>query len=294
METFIDLDGDGKPDVGGKKGTSGADKLEGSDMDEKLEGAKGDDVLSGGKGDDFLMGGEGADTLIGGNGAGAIDTAAFTGSASIYDIATASKWVSVKDSDGTYETAANGDIKILTAANQASSGYTAVQGYSVTTKDVDGDGTVSDSEKSGSTTVVDLVFEVENFEFADAMYKSTVEVNVDDYDFDFVIDFAEVLGALGDDTIKASNTAGLDSLLPGWLSGASLNLGHVFAGNNFIDGGAGIDDIEAGAGDDFIDPGSVSKDKGEKVDGGAGNDTCLLYTSPSPRDGLLSRMPSSA
>ena len=26
----------------------------------------------------------------------------------------------------------------------------------------------------------------------------------------------------------------------------------------------------------------------------ANNDTCLLYTSPSPRDGLLSRMPSSA
>ena len=26
----------------------------------------------------------------------------------------------------------------------------------------------------------------------------------------------------------------------------------------------------------------------------AGNTTCLLYTSPSPRDGLLSRMPSSA
>ena len=25
-----------------------------------------------------------------------------------------------------------------------------------------------------------------------------------------------------------------------------------------------------------------------------GTDTCLLYTSPSPRDGLLSRMPSSA
>src|SRR5680860_1250811 len=29
-------------------------------------------------------------------------------------------------------------------------------------------------------------------------------------------------------------------------------------------------------------------------DTGAGGDTCLLYTSPSPRDGLLSRMPSSA
>ena len=29
-------------------------------------------------------------------------------------------------------------------------------------------------------------------------------------------------------------------------------------------------------------------------DGNKLNDTCLLYTSPSPRDGLLSRMPSSA
>ena len=28
--------------------------------------------------------------------------------------------------------------------------------------------------------------------------------------------------------------------------------------------------------------------------GGSSSDTCLLYTSPSPRDGLLSRMPSSA
>ena len=27
---------------------------------------------------------------------------------------------------------------------------------------------------------------------------------------------------------------------------------------------------------------------------GIGGNTCLLYTSPSPRDGLLSRMPSSA
>ena len=104
-----------------------------------------------------------------------------------------------------------------------------------------------------------------------------MEVNVDDYDFDFKIDFSEVLGALGNDTIKASNTSGLNSLLPGWLSDASLNLANVFAGNNFIDGGAGIDDIEAGAGDDFIDPGSRSGDKNEKVDGGAGNDTLRLY-----------------
>ena len=31
-----------------------------------------------------------------------------------------------------------------------------------------------------------------------------------------------------------------------------------------------------------------------RVGGGAGGPGCLLYTSPSPRDGLLSRMPSSA
>ena len=70
METFIDLDGDGLPDVGGKKGTSGTDLLEGSDMDEKLEGKIGDDVLNGGNGDDTLVGGEGNDTLVGGNGGG--------------------------------------------------------------------------------------------------------------------------------------------------------------------------------------------------------------------------------
>ena len=34
----------------------------------------------------------------------------------------------------------------------------------------------------------------------------------------------------------------------------------------------------------FGDPNAVKRD----------DETCLLYTSPSPRDGLLSRMPSSA
>ena len=38
---------------------------------------------------------------------------------------------------------------------------------------------------------------------------------------------------------------------------------------------------------------SVNEEYYENDDGGGGKD-CLLYTSPSPRDGLLSRMPSSA
>ena len=39
----------------------------------------------------------------------------------------------------------------------------------------------------------------------------------------------------------------------------------------------------------------VAEPVGRRVPrGGEGLDLCLLYTSPSPRDGLLSRMPSSA
>ena len=37
-----------------------------------------------------------------------------------------------------------------------------------------------------------------------------------------------------------------------------------------------------------------NKSGGEIFRDGEGNNICLLYTSPSPRDGLLSRMPSSA
>ena len=100
METFIDLDGDGLPDVGGKKGTSGTDLLEGSDMDEKLEGKIGDDVLNGGNGDDTLVGGEGNETLVGGNGGGD-DTAVFEGNRANYEIDTnVNIWVAHNNSDG--------------------------------------------------------------------------------------------------------------------------------------------------------------------------------------------------
>ena len=43
---------------------------------------------------------------------------------------------------------------------------------------------------------------------------------------------------------------------------------------------------------DNIDPESIELSIGIAGDGGASN--CLLYTSPSPRDATLSRMPSSA
>ena len=53
----------------------------------------------------------------------------------------------------------------------------------------------------------------------------------------------------------------------------------------------GAKDIFAKGRDWIIDEMKASGLRGR---GGAGFPTCLLYTSPSPRDGLLSRMPSSA
>ena len=46
--------------------------------------------------------------------------------------------------------------------------------------------------------------------------------------------------------------------------------------------------------DSFINPATTKKLTITPPSGGAPPDPCLLYTSPSPRDGLLSRMPSSA
>ena len=61
----------------------------------------------------------------------------------------------------------------------------------------------------------------------------------------------------------------------------------------------GIDDISKMASvmlSEFDLNGRVALHKGEFIgrDGELTSGTCLLYTSPSPRDGLLSRMPSSA
>ena len=44
---------------------------------------------------------------------------------------------------------------------------------------------------------------------------------------------------------------------------------------------------------DYEDTGIAYEEAGETFYEGVNKD-CLLYTSPSPRDGLLSRMPSSA
>ena len=99
------------------------------------------------------------------------------------------------------------------------------------------------------------------------------------------------------------------------------------AGQDYLDGGEGVDLLMGGSGDDVLlggnDNDSLWGDGGateliiippddpeqtgffvtfdfslgsgdDTLDGGAGDDSCLLYTSPSPRDRTRSRMPSSA
>ena len=81
-------------------------------------------------------------------------------------------------------------------------------------------------------------------------------------------------------------------------------------GNGVLDPGESCDDsnlsnqdaclatcVDASCGDGFVrtDIPSTSDPAYEACDAGEANsDTCLLYTSPSPRDATLSRMPSSA
>ena len=78
-----------------------------------------------------------------------------------------------------------------------------------------------------------------------------------------------------------------------------VNQGPVDNNNPLPAGAAGgdapppdeADEVELeGSGDE----GGELNDQGDQGDGVVNAPPCLLYTSPSPRDGLLSRMPSSA
>ena len=75
--------------------------------------------------------------------------------------------------------------------------------------------------------------------------------------------------------------------------GHSLGLAHTFQDSGSIGFSKGLYNVTSyGFGqysEDLIMDYKVAKDGSSQ-----NNTTCLLYTSPSPRDGLLSRMPSSA
>jgi Ca2+-binding RTX toxin-like protein len=259
--SFTDLDGDGKADVGGQRGTSSSDALTGADLDEKLEGKGGDDTLLGGGGSDFINGGTGADIIVGGdNDSTGMDIAKFDVAMSSFTaMGVQDKWIA-KDADGNYETDSSGDLVTYDSAS-VSSGYSAIVAYSFTTTE-DGE------------SVTDIVAEIEGIEFSDGFATFSVEAQAEDYDFDGVVDFASIGGGMSNDILGATTIEALTTF-EDWATGAQL-----FAGDNFIDGGYGSDTVSAGAGDDWINPGGASGNADSAytdfIDGGDGDDTVIL------------------
>ena len=111
-------------------------------------------------------------------------------------------------------------------------------------------------------------------------------------------DFSQVDGAGGDDIIRAASF--VNTVLNGGDGNDTIFGGD---GDDQIDGGGGDDVISGGAGNDFLVGGfgtdtlsfdDVAGPVTLNFETGIFSGDCLLYTSPSPRDATLSRMPSSA
>ena len=116
---------------------------------------------------------------------------------------------------------------------------------------------------------MDYVAEVEGIELKDGFIKFEAEYDYDDFNFDGIFDFAEIIGGLADEDFTAGGLA------------ATLNVSAEIAAmmldaNNVIDGGFGSDEIEAGAGDDLILPGTMTSSTVDVIDGGDGNDIAVL------------------
>ena len=262
--SFVDLDGDGNPDVGGQRGTSSSDTLTGTDMDEKIEGKEGEDYLLGGGGADFINGGVGADIMIGGdNDANEMDIVKFDYNISDFSVFGANGKFGAKDaSTGIFETDSTGKAKLYnTEAEVEAAGYTAVGAYSFTVEE--------DGEQ-----VTDYVLEVEGIETNDGFARFAAEYETDDFDFDGVADFAYIGGGF---VAEDMTEAAIGSLI---TLDANTTAAEIMAADNFFDGGLGSDLIYAGAGDDVINPGQGSGNSSSAytdwVDGGDGDDVLVL------------------
>ena len=252
--TFIDLDGDGRPDAGGQRGTSAGDALTGDEMDDKLEGKEGDDTLIGGKGDDYIDGGADDDYILAGDhSAFEMDVVAFD--ANLADFTTFAQNGSyfAKDSvTGEYQLDDTGAVKLYSDSN-VDVGYDAISAYKF----------------ESSTTGTDYVAEVEGIELKDGFIKFDAEYEYDDYNFDGSIDSAGIVGGISNENFTAADLATTLNVSTEVAEG-------MLAANNVIDGGFGSDVIEAGAGDDLILPGTATATTVDVIDGGVGNDIAVL------------------
>ena len=110
-------------------------------------------------------------------------------------------------------------------------------------------------------------------------------------------DTVTINGTTGNETITGPNVA---STIDGGAGTDTINGG---AAADTIDGGADADTIDGGDGADSLTGGSGNDvylfntndvDSGESITEASSGGTCLLYTSPSPRDRQKSPMPWSA
>ncbi|MFB2551372.1 M10 family metallopeptidase C-terminal domain-containing protein [Ensifer soli] len=209
-------------------GTTGADRMEGSDLADRLSGGAGDDTITGYGGNDTLDGGAGADSLVGGAGDDLyIVRAGETGSATAYDRIT--------------ETAGGGtdtlrlvgvrlaDVSVVTDPLQGGVRFVLTAGNAVSFVNVPAPVTASGASALGAV--------LEKVAFDDG----TV------WDLTQGFTFA---GTAGADRMDGSDAG--DSLKA--LAGNDILYGYN--GNDTMAGGAGNDGLVGGAGNDTLNGGS--------------------------------------
>ena len=239
-------------------GNGGSDRLEGKQGKDTLKGNDGNDSLSGGDGNDLLQGGKNKDQL---NGNGGSDRVFGDLGNDLLKGEGEDDYLGSGDGNDTVKGGTGNDS--IAGGN----GNDTLQG---------GDGNDNLNGNGGSDRV-----------FGDLGNDLMQGGTGNDY----------LSGNNGNDTLKGQS--GIDSL----AGGNGLDLLQGGDGNDNLNGNGGSDRVFGDLGNDLLEGGTgndyLSGGNGfDTLTGGFGRDTlaggCLLYTSPSPRDGLLSRMPSSA
>ena len=245
--SFVDLDGDGFPDMGSFKGTAGADVIEGTNLDEMFDGNEGNDYILAGAGGDILIGGTGNDTLV-----GAADGEADSFGRSRSDVAEVNMNIAsiVANTFTTVYVAADSlGVYQSEATSVGSSTYDGIFAIEVYAASAD----VPNTHTAGSAIVLkngserDLLVGIEGVEFTDGFVSLATESRDIDTDGDGLADKQFKRGTGIADTLSSGDTDDDIDLGPG---NDKVDSG---AGNDFIMVGSGTDTVVAGAGNDVVE-----------------------------------------
>ena len=315
-------------------GTDGDDTIDGLAGDDDISGLAGNDTLIGGAGNDTLSGDAGDDLLVGGGGTDIIDGGDGNGTNSFEGIGSGVTATLAADGTGTADygmvnetftgienlTGSDND-DVLTATGAAANTIFGGAGDDII---AGGGGTdiLDGGDGNDTNSFVGIAGDVTaSLEDGTASYGMVNET---------FVNFENLTGSVGDDNLTGDAGAnvldgaeGDDTLIGGagddtLIGGDGDDVLVGGGGTDIIDGGAGIDTnsfegIGLGVTATLAADGTGTADYGmvnesftgiENLTGtdnddvliatGAAANTCLLYTSPSPRDLSTSRMPSSA